>query len=123
MLDNVENKHSLYHGEDCMKKFCISLREHAADVISSERDKVLPLTDKQLKLHQDATECYICKKNIHTKTSKDKNHEKVRANCHFTGKCRVAAHSICKLRFNVPNEIPAIFHIRSSYDYHIIWKN
>ena len=29
--DNIENKHSFYHGKDCMKKFCISLREHAAD--------------------------------------------------------------------------------------------
>ena len=62
----------------------------------------------------------FAKKIFTQKLAKDKNHENVRANCHFTGKYRVAAHSICKLRFNVPNEIPAVFHIRSSYDYHVI---
>ena len=31
---NIENKHTLYSGEDCMKKFCTSLREHATNVIN-----------------------------------------------------------------------------------------
>ena len=26
---HTENKHTLYRGKDCMKKFCESLREHA----------------------------------------------------------------------------------------------
>ena len=26
---HIENKHPLYHGKDCMKKFCESLREQA----------------------------------------------------------------------------------------------
>ena len=34
VFDNIENKHSLYCRKDCMKKFCISLREHAANVIN-----------------------------------------------------------------------------------------
>ena len=29
-FDNIENKHNLYCGEDCMEKFCDSLGEHAA---------------------------------------------------------------------------------------------
>ena len=41
-FDNIENKYILYRGEDCMKKFCISLREHAADVIYFEKKKMLP---------------------------------------------------------------------------------
>ena len=45
-FDNVKNKHSLYCGEDCMKKFCIFLREHAADVIILEKKKML-LTEKE----------------------------------------------------------------------------
>ena len=36
-----------------MKKFCISLTEHAADVINFEKKKMLPLTKKELKLHQE----------------------------------------------------------------------
>ena len=28
-FDNIDNKHTLYCGKDCIKKFCASLREHA----------------------------------------------------------------------------------------------
>ena len=35
-------------------------------------------------------------------SANDKNYRKVRDHCHFTGKYRGAAHSICNLRFNVP---------------------
>ena len=45
-FDNIENKHSLYYGEDCMKEFYVSLKEHAADVINFEKKKTLPLTEK-----------------------------------------------------------------------------
>ena len=44
IFDNIESKHTLYHGEDCMKKFCPSLREHAANVINFEKEKMLPLS-------------------------------------------------------------------------------
>ena len=27
-FDNIDNKHSLYRGEDCMKTLCYSLREN-----------------------------------------------------------------------------------------------
>ena len=27
-VDSIKNKHSSYCGEDCMKKLCISLKEH-----------------------------------------------------------------------------------------------
>ena len=41
-FDGTKDKHSSYCGEDCMKKFFISLREHAADVINFEKKKILP---------------------------------------------------------------------------------
>ena len=44
-----------------------------------------------------------------TKASKNKNYQKVRDHCHSTGKYRGVAHSICKLKFNVPNETPVVF--------------
>ena len=59
---NIENKHTSYCGEDYMKKFCTSLREYATNVINFEKTKMLPLPKKELKLHQDATECYTCGK-------------------------------------------------------------
>ena len=46
---HVENKHILYHGKDCIKKFCESLREHAKNVIDLEKKKILPLTKEELK--------------------------------------------------------------------------
>ena len=66
-FDSTKNKHSLYRGKDYVKKFCISLREHAANVINFEKKKMLLLTEKELKLHQDAIQCYISRKAIPTK--------------------------------------------------------
>ena len=54
--------------------------------------------------------------------SKSINYWKVRDHCHYTGKYRGAAHSICNLKFKVSNEILVIFHSGSSYDYHFIIK-
>ena len=48
--------------------------------------------------------------------------QKVRDHCHYTGKYRGAAHSICNLRYKIPKEIPVVFHNGSSYDYHFIIK-
>ena len=105
-----------------MKKFYTSLREHAKNIIDFEKKKMLPLTKEELKSHQDANACYICGKRILKKFAKDKNDRKVRDHCHYTGKYRSAAHSICNLKFNVPNEIPVVFHNGSNYDYHFIIK-
>ena len=52
----------------------------------------------------------------------DKNHRKVRDNWNYTGKYRGAAHSICILKFDVPNEIPVVFHNGSNYDCYFIIK-
>ena len=46
VCDNIENKHSLYRGEDCLKKIFSSLRKHATNVINFEKEKMLPLTKK-----------------------------------------------------------------------------
>ena len=50
------------------------------------------------------------------------NDKKERDHCHYTGKCRGAAHNICNLRYKIPKEIPAVFHNGSTYDYHFIIK-
>ena len=81
-----------------------------------------PLTKEVSKSHQHAKACYICGKRVLQKFAHNKNYRKVRHHCHYTGKYRGAAHSICNLKFNVPNEIPALFHNGSDYDYHFIIK-
>ena len=32
--ENIENKHDVYKGKDCMKRFCESLREHSLKIIN-----------------------------------------------------------------------------------------
>ena len=84
---------------------------------------MLPLTKKELKSHQDARNCYICGKRILKKLSKSINYRKVRNHYHYTRKYRGAAHSICNLKFNMPNVvIPVVFHNGSNCDYHYTIK-
>ena len=47
---------------------------------------------------------------------------KVRDHCNFTGKFGGAAHSICNVRYKVPQKIPVKIHKGSKYDYHLIIK-
>ena len=105
-----------------MKKVCTSLREHATNVINFEKKKMLPLKNEKLKSNQYAKACHICEKRISKKFTNDKNYQKVRDHCHFTWKYSNAAHGICNLKFNVPNEISVVFHNDSNYDYHFIIK-
>ena len=61
------------------------------------------------------------KKNL-KKAPENKNYQKVRDNCLHTDDYRVVADSICDLRFDLPNEIPVVFHNSWNYDYHFIKK-
>ena len=66
--------------------------------------------------------CYICGKYFLKKLFRDINYRKVTDHCHYTGKDRGPARSICNLKFNVPNEIPVVFHNGSKYDCRFIIK-
>ena len=48
--------------------------------------------------------------------------KKVRDHCHYTGKFRGAAHSICSLTYKVIKEISVAIHNGSIYDNHLIIK-
>ena len=63
-FDQIEDKHILYCGKDCMKKFCTSLREHTKNIIDFKKRKMLLLTKEELQSHQDVKVCYICGKRI-----------------------------------------------------------
>ena len=97
-FDHIKDKHTLYHGKDYMKKFCESLREHAKCIIDFEEKKMLPLTRKELKPHEDTKVCYISWKYFIKKLFKNINNRKVRDHCHYTG------------IFHGPKEIPVVFH-------------
>ena len=38
-FNHIEDKHTLYHGKDCMKTFCESLREHVKSIIDFKNKK------------------------------------------------------------------------------------
>ena len=61
--------------------------------------------------------CYISRQ-----TFEDRNASKVRDHCHYIGKYRGSAHSICHLKYSVPKEISLVFHKGSNYDYCFIIK-
>ena len=119
-FNKSKNKLNYYRGNDCMKKSCKDLREHATKTINYEKKKMIPLTTEE-KIHYNKQEiCYICRKELNN--NNDKKNYKVRDHCHYTGKHRVAAHNICNLRYKVPKEIPIVFHNGFTYDYHFIIK-
>ena len=84
-----------------------------------KKKEMIPLTDEENKSYKKQKVCYICKKEFSTDDDNKKYH-KVRDHCHYTGKFRGAAHSICNLRYKTPQEIPVVFHNGSTYDYHFI---
>ena len=68
---SLENKHDVYRGKDCIKKFCESLREHAVEIINSKKMKLS--AKEQQESYENAKICYICKGKFETKYVKDKN--------------------------------------------------
>ena len=118
----VENKHYVYRGKDCMKKFCESLRENTMEIINFKQKNMMLLTKERQKSYQNAKICHICKEKFEDKHDKDKNYQKIEDHCHYTGEYRGAAYSICNLNYSVPKEISIVFHNGSNYDYHYILK-
>ena len=82
---------------------------------------MLPLTDKENKSCKKQNVCYICKKGFSADDDNKKYH-KVRDHCHYTGKYRGAAHSVCNLRYKTPKTIPIVFDNAPTYDYYFIIK-
>ena len=113
-FDKSNNKLSYYRGEDCMKRFCKDLKDHATKIIDFKKKTMIPLTKEEEDNYNKENTCYICKK--------DFNNDKVRDHCHLTDKYRGAAHNTCNLRYKIPKNIPVIFHNGSTYDYHFTTK-
>ena len=71
-IKSIENKHDVYSGKDCLKKFCESLREHAMEMISFKKKKLKLLPKKQQESYEKAKICYICKEKFENKYLKEK---------------------------------------------------
>ena len=68
-FDTTKNKLDYYRGEDCMKKFCLDLREHATQIINYEKKEMILLTKKEEKNYNKQNVCHICRKEFNTDDS------------------------------------------------------
>ena len=122
-FDKSKNEIKYYRGKDCIKIFCKDLKDQAMKIINYEKKEMIPFTDKEKETHENQKICYICDQEFRTDENNKKEfklNQKVRDHCHYTGKYRGAAHSICNLRYKIPKEIPVVFHNGSTYDYYFI---
>ena len=83
-------------------------------IIDNHFNKKLKMTSEDENNYQNSEICWICSPKI----IKDK----VRDQCHITGKFRGAAHKECNSKLRIPRKLPIIFHNLESYDGHIIFK-
>ena len=120
-FDTTKNKLDYYRGKNCMKNFCLDLREHATKIINYEKKEIMPLAKDEYEWHYQHKVCHISKRIFRTGDDNKKYH-KVKDHCHYTGEYRGAAHDICNLRYKTPKEIPVVFHNGSTYDYYFIIK-
>ena len=92
-----------------------------------KENKEILMTDEDKKDFETATHCFICGdkfKNSYKNEKETEKYKKVRDHCHFTGKYRGCAHSICNLNFcNRYFQIPVFFHNMKNYDGHLIIQN
>ena len=72
-FDDIENKHDVYRGEVCLKKFCESLRKHTMKIINFEKKKIILLTNEQQESYEKIKICCICKNILVQKYTNDKN--------------------------------------------------
>ena len=108
-----------------MKMFCNDLKEEVNKIINYEMKAMIPLTNEEKESYENQEICHICEKELCIDKDNKKEFklkQKVRDHCHYTGKYKRAAHSICNLRYKIPKEIPVVFHNGSTYDYHFIIK-
>ena len=73
------NEQKYYRGEDCMKIFCNDLKDQAMKIINCEKKEMIPLTKEEKESYENQEICHICKKEFN-------NDNKVRDQCHYTGK-------------------------------------
>ena len=118
---SIENQHDVYRGKDCMKKFCESFREYTMKKINFKKKKMKLLTKEQQQSCENAKIYYIWKEKFEDKYLEDEKYCKVQDYCHYIGEYRCAAHSICNLKYSVPEKILIVFHNVSKYDHFLKW--
>ena len=77
-----------------MEKSCKDLTKHATRIFNYEKKEIILLTDEANKFYKERFKSFKKRFSINNY----KKHHKLRDHCHYSGKFRGAAHSICNLR-------------------------
>ena len=112
-------KERSYMGKNADRVFLEYLEEDIK-MIANIRKKEIIFGEKEKERYNEETRCWICKGES---DDKDKNKEKVKDHCHYTGRYRGAVHDECNIKYRNPNFMPVIFHNLSEYDSHLFIKN
>ena len=130
MVNSVDgsNYEYLYRGSDAVNVFCSKINEIREDIKDKMKEnKEIDMSDENKKDFKNATHCFICGDAFRYDYKNEKEAEKykkVRDHCHFTGKYRGCAHSVCNLNFcHKYFKIPVFFHNMKNYDGHLIIQN
>ena len=75
-------------------------------ITNFERQKMLPLTDKENKYHRLQKLRYVCRDKFN---NNEKRYWKVQDHCHYTGKYRGTAYIICNRRYKNKNEFLVVY--------------
>ena len=110
-------KERSYTGKNAEQVFLRYLEEEIK-MIANIPEKKMIFGKKEENQFEKETRCWICKGEFD-----DKNKEKVKDHCHYTGRYRGAAHNLCNLNYRKPNFTPVVFHNLSGYDNHLFIKN
>ena len=78
-FDTTKNKLDYYRGKNCMKNFCLDLREHATKIFNCEKKEMIPLTKEEKKFHNMQKVCHICKIIFSTDYNNKKYHKSKRS--------------------------------------------
>ena len=99
--------------EDAMDVF-IKWLEEDVKAIANIKPKKMIFTEEDKKQFIKSKECWICGEHL--------NNDKVRDQCHYTGRYRGPALNSCNLKYRKPKFIPVYFHNLSGYDSHLFIK-
>ena len=112
-------KERSYTGKNAEQVFLKYLEEDIKMIANIPKKEII-FGEKEKERYNEETRCWICKGEF---DDKDKNKEKVKDHCYYTGRYRGAAHNECNLNYRKPNFTPVVFHNLSGYDSHLFIKN
>ena len=82
-FDKTKNRHNVYRGKGCIKRFCSDLKGLGTEMINFEQKDMISSTSDDVTLYQIQKVCHICKRGFcydKNKEKKFKLYRKVRDN-------------------------------------------